>query len=162
MNFIFTMLISFTLFTIPSGQPTESSFHENQQLYASLYKDLQQAANKIEQLIVKSLPQLPQEEDYKHYRVAFQDFLKQKRIYDSVTTGDECVRNTKKFLDELMEFISYFILDHPQTPVAENVVKICNENGMEAIKADLQTLRSNAELKKIEKSDFEKYITRNC
>ncbi|XP_073812696.1 uncharacterized protein [Musca autumnalis] len=164
MNLTFIILISFTLFMTLPCQPIETGLEaEDEELYASQYEELLQIANKLDLFIEEILPQLPQKEDdddESYLRKGFQDFLQKKQNYEAASTGEECVENTKKFIDALVGIMGYFVMDLPRTP--ENIVKIFNDNGMEKLQADLRTWFANPKFGQLKKSVFDKYTIRNC
>ncbi|XP_005179535.1 uncharacterized protein LOC101889521 [Musca domestica] len=156
MKILFTRLISLTIiFALSLGNPIDSP---SQEQYASLQKDFLQIADKMEILIEKSLPQLPTGEEYEHFRTEFQSFLKKKRLYASITPGENCENKILSFFDDFADILKYFVLRPPRSAIAEQIVQIFNANGMEKIKADVENLVAT----NIKRSDFEKYLVRNC
>ncbi|XP_005179536.1 uncharacterized protein LOC101889681 [Musca domestica] len=166
MNIFIPIIISFLLIFkslqgLPTSDTNEVDTSNDSSHYAFLLSEAKQYSEQIEQLIRKSLPQLPSDDTFNLYRNKFNKYLELKKDYKAATAED-CEEKSLEFFDAQNAFISVYMYGHSNSTGLQDVVKILNDNGMKQIKDEFDAKRASGVYGKPDRKDFEKYVATHC
>ncbi|XP_073812695.1 uncharacterized protein [Musca autumnalis] len=165
MKIIIPIIISFVvIFKTLQGLPTTTNEIETSgenAHFAFLLKEAKQISEKLQTLIEKSLPQLPQGETFDFYRRKFHKYLDLKKDYKTATAED-CEEKSMEFFDAQNAFISVYMYGHSNSTGLQDVVKVLNDNGMKQIRDEFDAKRASGVYGKPDRREFEKYVSTHC
>ncbi|XP_075165319.1 uncharacterized protein LOC142237789 [Haematobia irritans] len=125
--------------------------------FALILKETKFVTKEVKSLIEKTLPQLPNDQEYEIDRKRFEEYLQLYRQYRSALPED-CGEKALEFYESQNTFIHLYLMNNIKSPRAVEVVRLLNDNGMQNIQKLIDEKRKLHNFEAVQWKLFEQYI----